>query len=121
MLRNRLRMRNLTRTCEISLPAKSHLSEFSGVERILMADVTVMAPGFALALLLLSPVMHWGVLINTNAWYGCEEGILTLTMEVFAPRKLCYAYTYASRGSGAFVHTPEVIHITSGSPTTPTC
>ena len=86
-----------------------------------MADVTVMAPGFALALLLLSPVMHWGVLINTNAWYGCEEGILTLTMEVFAPRKLCYAYTYASRGSGAFVHTPEVIHITSGSPTTPTC
>ena len=66
-----------------------------------------MAPGFALALLLLSPVMHWGVLINTNAWYGCEEGILTLTMEVFAPRKLCYAYTYASRGSGAFVHTHQ--------------
>ena len=33
------------------------------------ADVTVMAPGFALALLLLSPVMHWGVLINTNATF----------------------------------------------------
>ena len=27
-------MQNLTRTCKISLPAKSHLSEFSGVERI---------------------------------------------------------------------------------------
>ena len=104
-------------------PESSTVGVLFSLSRIsyVTADVTVMAPGFALALLLLSPVMHWGVLINTNAWYGCEEGILTLTMEVFAPRKLCYAYTYASRGSGAFVHTPEVIHITSGSPTTPTC
>ena len=85
------------------------------------ANVTVMAPRVALNLLLLSPVMHWAVLIKTNAWYGCEEGIQTLTTEVFAHRKLCDAYMYASRGSGAFVHTPEVIHITSGSPTTPTC
>ena len=53
-----------------------------------MADVTVMAPAFALTLLLLSPVMHWGVLINTNGGYGCEEGIQTLGSEVFAYRKL---------------------------------
>ena len=37
------------------------------------ANVTVMVPGFAMNLFLLSPVMHWAVLINTNAWYGCEE------------------------------------------------
>ena len=34
-------MRNLTRTCEISLPAKSHLSEFSSVERILIFPVRI--------------------------------------------------------------------------------
>ena len=100
---------------------KDFLSRAHYLSEALQADVTVMAPGFAQNLLLLSPVMHWGVLINTNAWYGCEEGIQTLISEVFAHRKLCDAYTYASRGSGAFVHTPEVIHITSGSPTTPTC
>ena len=38
-----------------------------------MADVTVMVPGFALTLFLLSPALHWAVLINTNGWYGCEE------------------------------------------------
>ena len=54
-----------------------------------------MAPGFAQNLLLLSPVMHWGVLINTNDGYGCEEGIQTLVSEVFAYRKLCDPYTYA--------------------------
>ena len=32
-----------------------------------------MAPGFALNLFLLSPALHWAVLINTNGWYGCEE------------------------------------------------
>ena len=32
-----------------------------------------MAPGFAQNLFLLSPATHWAVLINTNAWYGCEE------------------------------------------------
>ena len=36
-------------------------------------DVTVMAPGFAQNLFLLSPALHWAVLINTNDWYGCEE------------------------------------------------
>ena len=37
-------------------------------------DVTVMAPRFAQNLFLLSPAFfHWAVLINTNAWYGCEE------------------------------------------------
>ena len=71
-----------------------------------------MAPGFAQTLLLLSPVMHWAVLINTNGGYGCEEGIQTLISEVFAYRKLCDSYTYAPRGSGAVVHTPEVIHST---------
>ena len=75
-------------------------------------NVAVMAPGFAQTLLLLSPVMHWAVLINTNGGYGCEEGIQTLISEVFAYRKLCDSYTYAPRGSGAVVHTPEVIHST---------
>ena len=61
-------------------------------------NVAVKAPRFALALLvlLLSPVMHWAVLINTNGGYGCEDGIQTLISEVFAYRKLCDSYTYAS-------------------------
>ena len=62
-----------------------------------MTNVTVMAPAFAQNLLLLSPVMHWAVLINTNAWYGCEEGIQTLGNEVLEHRKLCDPPTYASR------------------------
>ena len=37
------------------------------------ADVTVMVPGFGRDLFLLSPALHWAVLINTNGWYGCEE------------------------------------------------
>ena len=60
-------------------------------------DVTVMAPGFAQNLFLLSPALHWAVLINTNAWYGCEEGIQTLGNEVFEHHKLCDPPTYASR------------------------
>ena len=36
-------------------------------------DVTVMAPAFAQTLFLLSPALHWAVLIYTNGWYGCEE------------------------------------------------
>ena len=83
-----------------------------------MGDVTVMAPAFALGLLLLSPVIHWGVLINTNGGYGCEEGTQTLGSEVFAHRKLCDAYTYASRGSEAPIFTPKAINSTSGCPTT---
>ena len=39
----------------------------------LLGNVTVMVPGFAHNLFLLSPALHWAVLINTNAWYGCEE------------------------------------------------
>ena len=77
-----------------------------------------MAPAFALTLLLLSPVMHWGVIINTNGGYGCEEGMQTLISEDFAYRKLCDTYTYALRGSGTPIHTPRVIHSTSGSPST---
>ena len=38
-----------------------------------MGNVAVMAPGFAQNLFLLSPALHWAVLINTNGWYGCEE------------------------------------------------
>ena len=83
-----------------------------------MANVTVMVAGFAQDLLLLSPVMHWGVLINTNGGYGCEEGTQTLGSEVFAHRKLCDAYTYASRGSEAPIFTPKAINSTSGCPTT---
>ena len=56
-----------------------------------------MVPRVAQTLLLLSPVMHWAVLINTNAWYGCEEGIQTLGNEVFEHRKLCDPPTYESR------------------------
>ena len=41
--------------------------------RLVEGDVTVMVPGFAQTLFLLSPALHWAVLINTNAWYGCEE------------------------------------------------
>ena len=33
-------------------------------------NVTVMVPGLHINLFLLSPVMQWAVLINTNAWYG---------------------------------------------------
>ena len=42
----------------------------NNVPWILRVNVTVMAPKVPQTLLLLSPVMHWGVLINTNAWYG---------------------------------------------------
>ena len=55
-----------------------------------MANVTVMVPGFAMNLFLLSPVMHWAVLINTNAWYGYEE--LKIVPEIIASLyryKLC--------------------------------
>ena len=38
-----------------------------------MGDVTVMVPGLAQDLFLLSPAVHWAELINTNGWYGCEE------------------------------------------------
>ena len=38
-----------------------------------VADVRLKGTSFSEGLLLLSPVMHWGVLINTNGWYGCEE------------------------------------------------
>ena len=75
------------------------------------ANVAVMAPGFALNLLLLSPVMHWAVLINTNARYGCEEGIQTLISEVFAYRKLCDPPTYASRELEQALRGVKCIHI----------
>ena len=42
-----------------------------------------MVPGFARALFLLSPALHWAVLINTNAWYGCEELNSRSTKRVF--------------------------------------
>jgi hypothetical protein len=83
------------------------------------ADVTLKGTSISETLLLLSPAMHWGVLINTNGGYGREEGMQTLISENFAYRKLCDAYTYASRGSGTPIHTPRVIHSTSGSPSTP--
>jgi hypothetical protein len=76
-----------------------------------MANVTVMVPRVAQTLLLLSPVMHWAVLINTNAWYGCEEGIQTLTMRVFAHRKLCDPPTYASREVDVARRGVNIIHI----------
>ena len=37
------------------------------------ANVTVMVPGLHINLFLLSPALYLAVLINTNAWYGCEE------------------------------------------------
>ena len=70
-----------------------------------------MAPGFAQGLLLLSPVMHWAVLINTNARYGCEEGIQTLRNEVFAYRKLCDPPTYAARELEEALRGVKCIHI----------
>ena len=75
------------------------------------ANVAVMAPGFALNLLLLSPVMHWAVLIDTNARYGCEEGIQTLISEVFAYRKLCDPPTCASREVEVALWGVNIIHI----------
>ena len=76
-----------------------------------MANVTVMVAGFAQDLLLLSPVMHWGVLINTNGGHGCEEGIQTLVSEVFACRKLCDPPTYASRELEEALRGVKCIHI----------
>ena len=77
----------------------------------LLANVTVMAPRVAQTLLLLSPVMHCAVLINTNAWYGCEEGIQTLVNEVFAYRKLCDPPTCASREVEVALWGVNIIHI----------
>ena len=74
-------------------------------------NVAVMVPRVAQTLLLLSPVMHWGVLINTNAWYGCEEGIQTLGSEVFAYHKLCDPPTYASRELEEALRGVKCIHI----------
>ena len=74
-------------------------------------NVTVMVAGFAQDLFLLSPVMHWAVLINTNARYGCEEGIQTLGNEVFAYRKLCDPPTYASRELEEALRGVKCIHI----------
>ena len=74
-------------------------------------NVTVMAPAFAQNLLLLSPVMHWGVLINTNGGYGCEDGLQTLGSEIFAYRKLCDPPTYASRELEEALRGVKCIHI----------
>jgi hypothetical protein len=76
-----------------------------------MGNVAVMVPRVAQTLLLLSPVMHWGVLINTNGGYGCEEGIQTLGSEVFAYRKLCDPPTYASRELEEALRGVKCIHI----------
>ena len=73
-------------------------------------DTTRFALHVALSLLL-SPVMHWAVLINTNAWYGCEEGIQTLVNEDFAHRKLCDPPTYASRELEEALRGVKCIHI----------
>ena len=62
-------------------------------------------------LLLLSPVMHWGVLINTNGGYGCEDGLQTLVSEIFAYRKLCDPPTYASRELEEALRVVKCIHI----------
>ena len=70
-----------------------------------------MVPRVAQTLLLLSPVMHWAVLINTNAWYGCEEGIQTLGNEVLEHRKLCDPPTYASRELEEALRGVKCIHI----------
>ena len=70
-----------------------------------------MVPRVAQTLLLLSPVMHWAVLINTNAWYGCEDGIQTLISEVFAYLKLCDWPTYASRELEEALRGVKCIHI----------
>ena len=88
------------------IPGNTFVSTVDGVDTWMIhcinsaGNVAVMVPAFAHNLLLLSPVIHWGVLINTNDGHGCEEGIQTLTIKVFAYHKLCDAYTYASRGSG---------------------
>ena len=74
-------------------------------------DVTVMVPRVAHNLLLLSPVVHWGVLINTNAWYGCEEGIQTLGNEVFVYRKLYDPPTFALRELEEALRGVKCIHI----------
>ena len=37
------------------------------------ADSRLRVCTFAEVVLLLSPVMYWAVLINTNGWYGYEE------------------------------------------------
>ena len=76
-----------------------------------LANVTVMVPGFAMNLFLLSPVMHWAVLINTNAWYWCDDGIQTLVNEGFAHRKLCDPPTYASRELEEALRGVKCIHI----------
>ena len=77
----------------------------------ILGNVAVMVPRIALNLLLLSPVMHWAVLIDTNARYGCEEGIQTLGNEVFAYCKLCDPPTYASRELEEALRGVKCIHI----------
>ena len=91
------------------IPVSCGIEVGPGGQRV---NVTVMVAGFAQDLyLLLSPVMHWGVLINTNARYGCEEGIQTLGNEVFAYRKLCDPPTYASRELEEALRGVKCIHI----------
>ena len=58
------------------------------------ARVTVMVPASSVTLVLLSRATQPAVLINTNAWYWCEDGIQTLVNEGFAHRKLCDPPTY---------------------------
>lgn len=71
-----------------------------------------MGPGFAQNLWLLNPAMHWAVLINTYAWYGCaEEAIQTLISEVFAHRKLCEPPTYTLRELEEALQGVKFIHI----------
>ena len=55
------------------------------------ADPRLKGTSFSERLLLLSPVMHWGVLINTNGWYGYEE------LKSACPTRVLNATNFATR------------------------
>ena len=83
------------------------------------ADVSVIVPTCAQLVLLLSPALLWGVLINSVGAHRCDEFRQTLVNGFRAHHKLCDPSTYASLAFGDTVQTPQSIHSTSGYIKTP--
>ena len=54
-------------------PSSSAATYVMLLESVQKADSRLRVCTFAEVVLLLSPVMYWAVLINTNGWYGYEE------------------------------------------------
>ena len=73
----------------------------------MMAGVTVMAPGFAVNLLLHGRATHVAVLINTNGWHGFGELKSEIIKRVLDATNFVTRLRSRRRGCGGSVHTTK--------------